>query len=85
LNIKRPSTTLLQRRLSVPAEPEGMGVVEVIATLASIILLVATLPFSLCFAFKVSIHFIAFLSILTQFHYFTSNLINPLLAILFLI
>jgi len=31
-----------------------MGVVEVIATLASIILLVCTLPFSLCFAFKVS-------------------------------
>ncbi|XP_059484628.1 band 7 protein AGAP004871-like isoform X3 [Neocloeon triangulifer] len=34
-------------------EPEGMGVIEVIATLASIVLLVFTLPFSLCFAFKV--------------------------------
>ncbi|CAB3368870.1 Hypothetical predicted protein [Cloeon dipterum] len=42
----------LRRRLS-HAEPEGMGVIEVIATLASIILLVFTLPFSLCFAFKV--------------------------------
>jgi hypothetical protein len=55
LNTKQPSATFLQRHLSVAAEPEGMGVVEVIATLASIILLVATLPFSLCFAFKVSI------------------------------
>jgi len=68
LNTKQPSATFLQRHLSVAAEPEGMGVVEVIATLASIILLVATLPFSLCFAFKVSIissHLFILLTILS--------------------
>nr|CAD7195919.1 unnamed protein product [Timema douglasi] len=34
-------------------EPEPMGCVEIIATLGSILILIFTFPFSLCFSFKV--------------------------------
>ncbi len=37
-----------------PAEPEGSGLIEVLATAGSVVLLVLTLPIAIFFCFKVS-------------------------------